>query len=270
MTFMGENKLKNKILSQLESNSMVTITDDLGRVEYANNVFCKTLEYDSDKVVGESHTLFKSHLHSDPLYKGLWRTLKMGKTWKGTLSETLSNGKEIWLDATIIPFKTKKEKHTRYLAIYNDVTQYKLDNKNLKEENIKSKTLFNNMPVYVFTITKHGKILNVSKKCYNKSIKDLIGTYIYDYINIDFFEVFKRNIDYVFINKTLSEFESYDLDANGKKINYSTLVSPNFNELGIVVSATLIIKQKLKKNIINEIEELRASTLQTPKEYSTQ
>ena len=136
---MGENKLKNIILSQLESNSMVTITDDLGRVEYANNVFCKTLEYDSDKVVGESHTLFKSHLHSDPLYKGLWRTLKMGKTWKGTLSETLSNGKEIWLDATIIPFKTKKEKHTRYLAIYNDVTQYKLDNKNLKEENIKSK-----------------------------------------------------------------------------------------------------------------------------------
>ena len=66
------NNFDRDLLSLLETNSIISITDSLGRIEYVNDNFCNTLECDERELLGETLKLLKSPLHSDLLYKKLW------------------------------------------------------------------------------------------------------------------------------------------------------------------------------------------------------
>lgn len=250
--YYTSNNLSESMLSLLKENTMVTVTDELGRLDYANTNFCKVLECEPDKIIGETHTLFKSHLHTGALYKSLWRTIKMGLQWKGILTETLPNGKVLWLDTTIVPIKIETEKYLKFLAIYKDITKHKEENNELKANKEKYRLFLNNMPMHVFSITKHGKILNTNKAFANNEITDLISNYIYDFINEKSFKLFKQYIDSVFTYKTPFQFECYDIDPKSKKGHYSILISPVFNELGVTISAILTIQEVVINNILNE------------------
>ncbi len=82
-----DNNLNESIQSLLKDASIVTVTDSLGRLEYANNNFCEILKRDANSLIGETHELLKSHLHNEKLYKDLWRTIKMGQRWNGVLRD---------------------------------------------------------------------------------------------------------------------------------------------------------------------------------------
>ncbi|GAA4230495.1 hypothetical protein GCM10022291_00810 [Postechiella marina] len=128
--------LNESIETLLKEASIVTITDALGRLEFANKNYCKILERDPNNLIGETHELFKSHLHSEKLYKNLWRTIKMGQKWNGILSDRSHKGKLFWLNTTIIPVRIDEENTVKYVAIYNDVTKAQSQKIDLHESNL--------------------------------------------------------------------------------------------------------------------------------------
>ena len=123
------NNFDKDILSLLETNSIISITDSLGRIEYVNGNFCSLLECDESVLLGETLKLLKSPLHSDLLYKNLWKTIKLGHKWNGILSAESVKGKQLWLDTSIVPLK--KENALRYVIVYKDITTHHTKNINL-------------------------------------------------------------------------------------------------------------------------------------------
>jgi PAS domain S-box-containing protein len=192
------NNFEIDILGLLETNYIISITDAMGRIEYVNNNFCNILECDRNELLGETLKLLKSPLHSDLVYKNLWKTIKLGHKWSGTLKAESVNGKPIWLDTTIIP--AKKEKGLKYIIFYNDITKHHSENVRLLEKDKSNSEFLNNIPLNIFSITKFGKILLANKAFCNVNANDLVDTYIYDYINPNCYATIKNNIDEVFAN----------------------------------------------------------------------
>jgi len=233
------NNFDTDIIGLLEANSIISITDSLGRIEYVNDNFCNLLECDESILLGETLKLLESPLHRGLTYKNLWKTIKLGHKWVGILSAESFNGKLLWLDTSIVP--VKKENGIKYVITYKDITTHHNKNLQLLESDKKYKVFLNEMPVNVFSISKYGKVLNTNKSFCNVSVNDLIGTYIYDYINPRSYEIFKTNIDDVFSEKTSKQFEFFDFDTLGNKWFYPSIVSPEFDEIGSLASANICI-----------------------------
>jgi PAS domain S-box-containing protein len=229
------------LLSLLEGNSIFSVTDSIGRIEYANDNFCNILECDAHELIGETHKLLKSHLYIGDVYMELWKTIKKGHKWSGTLSDKSRTGKTFWLDTTIIPIKNNGD--VKYISIYNDVTQQRAKNIELSELKNSTEKFMLNIPGFVFSISRYGKIKNANKPFHNVEVDGLIGTYIYDYFNPSCFEIFKNNVDIVFVDKISNQFETSGFDANGRKVFYSSFISPVFDGIGVVDSAAICIHE---------------------------
>ncbi|MEM5565093.1 PAS domain-containing protein [Psychroserpens sp. AS72] len=249
-------KIDQTLMSLLKDNSMCTLSDSMGRLEYVSDNYCEILETNSSRLIGEPQKLLKSHLHSSALYKNLWRTIKMGQKWNGILTETLDSDQTIYLDTTIIPIHDEIENSVKYVGIYNNVTKIHQQNNKLKTTNIDDKNLLNVMPFHVFLTSKHGKVLNVNKSYGNKEVSELIGTYIYDYFSLDSFEIIKNNIEYVASKKVANQFEITEIDLTNNPRKYSILVAPVFNELGGLQSLTVTVHENIKTYCINKDREV--------------
>ena len=83
--------LNENILEHVVDNAIVTVTDALGRIEFANDKFCEILECDANRLIGETHELLKSSLHTGKIYKNLWRTIRMQNKWEGILTDVSVN-----------------------------------------------------------------------------------------------------------------------------------------------------------------------------------
>ncbi|WP_431133971.1 PAS domain-containing sensor histidine kinase [Psychroserpens mesophilus] len=247
--------LNHTLWSKINDNSIWTLSDSLGRLEYVSNSYCELLKTHSNRLVGEPHKLLKSHLHSDVLYKNLWRTIKMGQKWNGVLSETLDNGNTLFLDATIIPIQDEIESSVKYIGLYKDVTKLHQQNKQIIISNAADKDFLNSMPFHVFLTSRHGKVINVNKPFGNKEVSELIGTYIYDYFSPDSFNKIKSNIEYVASGKVANQFEIKELDSTENTREYSILIAPVLDKLGGVISLTVTIQENTKTYCINKDRE---------------
>ncbi|WP_052467149.1 PAS domain S-box protein [Psychroserpens damuponensis] len=233
------SKLNENVLSIIEDNSIVSIIDVYGRIEYVNTLFCDTLEYTESELLGETLDLLKSPIHIEALYKNLWKTIKAGHKWTGILATKKSNGKPITLDTIIVPMK--KDNTLMYVIVSKDVTRLHAEKVRLKESDYRSNVFLENMPMHVFSITKYGKILNTNKSYCNQEKENLIDTYIYDHIGSNSYDIFKKNVDEVFKNKISKQFEFFDFDEDGRKLFFSSIISPVFTDFGGLTSATVCI-----------------------------
>lgn len=255
INFYISSRLNQTLSSLVKDHSIYTLSDSLGRLEYVSDNYCEILETNSNRLIGEPQNLLRSHLHSNALYKNLWRTIKMGHKWNGILSETLHSGRTIHLDATIIPIQDEIENSVKYVGLYIDVTEIHEQNSQLNTSNNADKDLLNIMPFHVFAISKHGKVLNANKRYDDKDVSELIGTYIYDYFSLESFDTIKNNIEFVASEKESNQFEITELDSDNIQHNYSILIAPVFNEHEGLQSLTVTIQENKKNHCINKDRE---------------
>tara|TARA_R110002049_G_scaffold297516_1_gene486636 strand:- start:178659 stop:179717 length:1059 start_codon:yes stop_codon:yes gene_type:complete len=128
------NTLDKRVQDILKANAIYTITDIVGKIEYANEKFCDILDFNADMLVGEFLQLFKSETPSIDNDKNLWRAISQGEKWSGDLTHKLKNGKSVWLKTTIFPIKDDRASDYKFLSIYEDVTELKSGNEKLKNE----------------------------------------------------------------------------------------------------------------------------------------
>ena len=236
------NELKKKhILKIIEKHSIVTITDRLGRIEYVSDCYCDILECEPNQLIGESHKLIGSHLHTRILYKNLWKTIRSGHKWNGILNDESANGNSFWLETTILPLKSKKT--VKYLAIYNDVTKFQLEKQKLLKQSKANKSLLEIMPFQIFEISSFGKILNTNKNYKTYKFNELIDNYLFDFINPKWHENFKDVIEAVFKLKVPHQFETILIGVDGNELLCSVLISPVFDETGKIKSALITIQE---------------------------
>jgi PAS domain S-box-containing protein len=115
-----------KLFHALEfSPSTIVITDEKGRIEYANPKLTRLTGYSLDEVIGKNPRFFKSGKTPPELYKELWETIKNGNEWKGEFCNRKKNGELFWESASISPVKNDKGVTTNFIAVKEDITERK-------------------------------------------------------------------------------------------------------------------------------------------------
>jgi PAS domain S-box-containing protein len=106
----------------LDESAIVAITDQRGKITYANDKFCEISKYSREELLGEDHRIVNPAYYPETLVDDWWRTGTRGGVWRGRLREQAKDGTHYWLDATIVPFLDERGETYRYIAICSDIT----------------------------------------------------------------------------------------------------------------------------------------------------
>ncbi|MCF6169006.1 PAS domain-containing hybrid sensor histidine kinase/response regulator [Lutibacter sp.] len=127
----AENK---KLLNAIEqSANTIIITDLKGNIEYTNPKFTELTGFQPEEVIGKDSIVLNLKPQNKKDFKDLLNTIKSGNIWKGQFDSFTKDGLLYWVQITITPLKNCEGEIINYLAILEDITEKKNDEKKLKE-----------------------------------------------------------------------------------------------------------------------------------------
>jgi two-component system, NtrC family, sensor kinase len=137
----------------IEVSNGIVITTTEGEIIWVNKAFEKTTGYTFKDVLGKNPRILKSGKHPKDFYKNIWETLKKGETWNGELTNRRKDG-TLYIDLqTITPIKSNDGSITNFVAIKQDVTQYRLMEREMEENLAMLHAIFNySIDAILFTI----------------------------------------------------------------------------------------------------------------------
>ncbi|HTB85109.1 MAG TPA: PAS domain S-box protein [Candidatus Sulfotelmatobacter sp.] len=121
----AEEQLRKLSHAVAQSPASIVITDTTGAIEYVNPKFTSLTGYTADEVLGKNPRFLKSGELPDGEYKNLWQTIKGGGEWRGRFHNRKKNGDLFWEAAAISPVKDAAGKITHFIAVKEDITEFK-------------------------------------------------------------------------------------------------------------------------------------------------
>jgi PAS domain S-box-containing protein len=127
ITLRRQHELEiEKLTNAIEqSMSSIVITDKNGNIEYVNKSFTEITGYARKEVCGENPRILRTDYLDKDVYKKMWETISSGKTWRGEFHNRKKNGKLYWEKAVISPIKDNYGEINNYVAIKEDITEWK-------------------------------------------------------------------------------------------------------------------------------------------------
>ncbi|MCK4705548.1 MAG: PAS domain-containing protein, partial [Gammaproteobacteria bacterium] len=110
------------LTTTMDQHDIVSSADVTGRIISVNDRLCEISGYSREELLGNNHRILQSGIHSSAFYKELWHTIDQGKIWRGTFCNRKKNGKEYWVEASIVPFLDDKGKPYKYVSAQTDIT----------------------------------------------------------------------------------------------------------------------------------------------------
>ena len=118
----------------LDQNTIVSITDRIGTISYANAQFCRISGYTQEELVGQNIRIINSSYHERHFFDELWRTIASGRPWRGEIRNRGKHGDIYWVDTTIVPRRNHLGKIDGYVSIRYDITARKAIERELQHE----------------------------------------------------------------------------------------------------------------------------------------
>jgi PAS domain S-box-containing protein len=109
----------------VDAAAIVSITDALGKIIFANDMFCEISQYSRQELIGRDHRIVNSGMHSKDFFKNLWEEIACGKIWHGEIKNKAKDGSYYWVDTTISPIFNDEGRIVQYLSIRTLITERK-------------------------------------------------------------------------------------------------------------------------------------------------
>ena len=128
-----DKKLRTLSSAVEQAGESVMITDRQGAIEYVNPAFTTITGYSADEVLGKDPSILKSDAQDPAYYKELWETISQGEVWSGTLIDRKKDGSFYPAMMSVAPIHDDNGIITHFVATHQDMTQYKLMEKQFFE-----------------------------------------------------------------------------------------------------------------------------------------
>jgi PAS domain S-box-containing protein len=131
------------LLRTIHLHSIVSVTDQAGRIVDANEGFCKISGYSRDELLGETHRIVNSGVQPRAFWTEMWQTITAGKSWRGEICNRTKEGALYWVDSIIAPFMSE-DGHTKgYISVRTDITARKQAEDRLLKAGALQNAIFN-------------------------------------------------------------------------------------------------------------------------------
>ncbi len=111
-----------QIEAALEKRTILVETDKKGLITHANDNFCEISGYSQEELVGKTHSIVNSGLHSREFFRNMWQTISNKQLWSGDITNRKKNGDLYFVKTTIAPLTNMDDEIISYLAIRQDIT----------------------------------------------------------------------------------------------------------------------------------------------------
>jgi len=99
-----------------EGDILISSTDTLGNITFANEKFYEVAQYPSGSLIGKPHNIIRHPDMPKIAFKDLWSVINAGKLWQGYVCNRGNHGRVYWVKATVFPCY-KNGKINGYLSI---------------------------------------------------------------------------------------------------------------------------------------------------------
>lgn len=86
-----------------ENCYMVSRTDRLGVITYANDLFAEISGYTLAELIGRKHNVVRHPDMPTQVFIDMWHTLEGGQHWRGVIKDRAKNGDYYWSDMRVSP-----------------------------------------------------------------------------------------------------------------------------------------------------------------------
>src|SRR5690606_52950 len=80
-----------------------THTDTAGRITYANPAFLSASEFSLGETLGQPQNIVRHPDMPPEVFADLWRTIRSGKGWSGSIKNRRKSGGFYWVRANVTP-----------------------------------------------------------------------------------------------------------------------------------------------------------------------
>lgn len=127
------NHLSAKVHEAANAHSVIAITDPDGVIVHVNNHFEQVSGYSRKELIGNTHKIINSGMHSEAFFTQLWETISAGKTWSGHICNRDKAGNIYWVDTTIYPALGSDGKVENFISIRTDISRVVFDRNQQKQ-----------------------------------------------------------------------------------------------------------------------------------------
>jgi len=87
----------------IDDEVIISLTDPRGIIVYANEIFCRTSEYEMNELIGKPQNLIRHPDMPKGVFADLWADIRAGKMWQGYIKNRARSGRIYWVKAAIFP-----------------------------------------------------------------------------------------------------------------------------------------------------------------------
>lgn len=152
----------NQYKDAIDKHTIVSKTDNKGKITYVNDKFCEISGYSRNELIGKSHNIVRHPDFPKENFEKMWDKLRKKEQFQGIIKNMRKNGKSYFVDTVIEPILDNEDNIVEYIGLRHDVTSIMNQKVQLKDD---LKSLDN--PLLVLVKIEDFKII---KEFYNEDI----------------------------------------------------------------------------------------------------
>jgi PAS domain S-box-containing protein len=130
-----ERQLRIQTTAMESAANGIIITDRQGHIQWANPALTHMSGYDTHELIGQSMRIFRSGQNNGDYYSRMWNTILSGEVWREETINRRKDGSLYIEEQTITPVRDEDGQIPHFIAIKQDITRRKQDEKELERRN---------------------------------------------------------------------------------------------------------------------------------------